>query len=109
MVRTDHDAQRCLMNLTESSGRLAHWRLRLAEFDPTLEYQSRRVHVVPYALSRLVTIGAPTQTVHDEISVFDDPFLLLRPHATTKSAPTPSRTVNGSPDDGVVLVSTRAQ
>ena len=32
-VRTDHDSLRWLMNLTESSGRLTRWRLRLAEFD----------------------------------------------------------------------------
>ena len=54
-VRTGHDALRWLMSLTETSGRLTRWRLRLAENDFTIQYRPGRVHQVPDALSRLVS------------------------------------------------------
>lgn len=54
-VRTDHDALRWLMTLSESSGRLTRWRLRLAQYDFEIQYRPGRVHQVPYALSRLIT------------------------------------------------------
>ena len=54
-VQTDHDALRWLMYLTESSGRLTRWRLRLAEYDFTIQYRLGRVHQVPEILSRLVS------------------------------------------------------
>ena len=54
-VRTDHDALRWLMSLTKSSGRLTRCRLRLAEYDFTIQYRPGRVHQVPDALSRLIS------------------------------------------------------
>ena len=54
-TRTDHDALRWLMSLAESSGRLARWRLRLSQYDFTIEYRPRRIHQVPDALSRLIS------------------------------------------------------
>ena len=55
-VRTDHDVLRWLMSLTESSGRLTRWRLRLAEYDFTIQYHPGRVPQLPDALSRLVSV-----------------------------------------------------
>ena len=49
-IRTDHDALRWLMTLTDYSGRLMRWRLRLSEFDFTIPYRPGRVQQVPEAL-----------------------------------------------------------
>ena len=54
-VRPDHAALRWVMPLTKSSGRITRWRLRLAEYDFTIQYDPWRVHQVPDALSRLVS------------------------------------------------------
>ena len=42
-IRTDHDALRWLTTLTDSSGRLMRWRLRLSESDFTITYRPGRV------------------------------------------------------------------
>ena len=77
-IRTDHDALRWLMTSTESSGRLTRWRLRLAEFDFTIEYRSGRVHQVTDALSRLVAPNRGTQSeIYDEFATFDGDASLL--------------------------------
>ena len=64
------------MSLTESSRRLTQWRLRLAEYDFTIQYRPRRVHQVPDDLSRLVSPKVtddprPTVEVDDDIPTFD--------------------------------------
>ena len=66
------------MTLTESSGRLTRWRLRLAEFDFTIEYRPGRVHQVPDALSRLVAPNRGNQSeIDDEVPTFDGDASLL--------------------------------
>ena len=75
-VRTDHDALRWLMSLTKSSGRLTRWRLRMAEYDFTIQYRPGRVHQVPDALSRLVSPRVtedprPVVEVDDDLPTFD--------------------------------------
>ena len=72
-VRTDHDCLRWLMNLTESTGRLTRWRLRLSEFDFEIQYRPGRVHQVPDALSRLIRPHAnDAPDVDDDIPHYDD-------------------------------------
>ena len=58
VVRPDHDALRLLLTLSDPSGRLMRWRLRLSEFDFEIQYRPRSVHQVPDALSRLITPGS---------------------------------------------------
>ena len=71
-VRSDHDALRWLLTLTEPSGRLMRWRLRLSEFDFEIHYRLGRVHQVPDALSRQISPSTDKKPVDDEIPTFGD-------------------------------------
>ena len=64
------------MSLTESSGRLTRWRLRLAEYNFTIQYRPGRVHQVPDALSRLIwprvaDYSRPVVEVDEDIPTFN--------------------------------------
>jgi len=76
-VRTDHNSLTWILSITPSEGRLARWRLRLAEFDFEVQYRPGVKNVVPDSLSRLETTGddktsldedIPTLLAHDETS-----------------------------------------
>ena len=72
-IRTDHVALIWLMNLTYSTGRLMRWRLRLSGFDFTTTYRPGRVHRVPVALSRSISLdGNDDKTIYDEIPTYRD-------------------------------------
>ena len=60
-VRTDHNALRWVMNFSDAQGRLARWRLRLAELDFQVEYSPGANHHAADAMSRL-----PHQPVPDD-------------------------------------------
>ena len=65
--------------LTEPSGRLIRWRLRLSEFDFKVLYRPGRVNQVRDALSRLVRPSRDTKPVEDDIPTFGehlDPVLV---------------------------------
>jgi len=81
-VRTDHEALRWLLTLTDSSGRLLRWRLRLAGVDYTVTYRPGRVHQVPDALSRLETEFDDGKVVDDDVPTFGDRDVVL---VTTRS------------------------
>ena len=69
-VHTDHRALHWLMNISEPSGRLTRWRLRLSEFDITIQYRKGKDNQQADALSRLLT-GSPTnETDDDDIPAF---------------------------------------
>ena len=70
--RSDHDALRWLLILTDPSGRLMRWRLRLSEFDFEIHYRPGRVHQVPEVLSRLISPFTDNKPVVDEIPTFGD-------------------------------------
>lgn len=69
-VRTDHSALRWILSLTESTGRLARWRLRLLQYDFDITHRAGIKHQAPDALSRLPT------TASDESPVLNDLPLL---------------------------------
>jgi RNase H-like domain found in reverse transcriptase/Integrase zinc binding domain len=52
-VRTDHHELRWAMNFAEAQGRLARWRLRLAEFTFKVEYSLWATHHAADVMSRL--------------------------------------------------------
>lgn len=58
-VFTGHHALNMLFNITESSGSLTLWRLRLAEFDFNIKYREGGDNHHDNSLSRILT-GSPT-------------------------------------------------
>jgi hypothetical protein len=57
------------MNLSDVQGRLARWRLRLAEFTFTVEYHPGAAHHAADALSRLPHQEVPKTPIEDDIPV----------------------------------------
>ena len=90
-VSTDQNALRWFRTLTEPSGRLMEWRLRLSEFDFKIVYRPGRVHPVPDALSRLISPTRDMKTVEDDISTFRDyldPVLVVTRGRSSKTRAT---------------------
>ena len=69
-VRTDHHALNWLLQSTSIEGRLARWRLRLAEYDFYIQYSPGIKHQVPDALSRVSTKGVDTSPCEEDIPCF---------------------------------------
>ncbi|CDF35613.1 unnamed protein product [Chondrus crispus] len=70
IVHTDHASLRSLMNVTDPSGRLIRWRLRLSEFDFEIKYKKGKANSQADALSRLQTAGETVDEIDDEILCF---------------------------------------
>ena len=70
IVHTDHASLRWLMNVTDPSGRLIRWRLRLSEFDFELKYKKGKANSQAEALSRLLTKEETVDEIDDEIPCF---------------------------------------
>ena len=70
IVHTDHASLRWLMNVTDPSGRLIRWRLRLSEFDFEIMYKKGKANGQADAFSRLLTEGETVDAIDDEISWF---------------------------------------
>ncbi len=69
-IRTDHHALKWALFLAKAEGRLAKWRLRLAEFDFDVVYRPGVKHSVPDALYRVETTNGEQGALADEIYCF---------------------------------------
>ena len=67
---TDHQSLKWIFNLSDASGRLARWRLRLMESDFTIKYKKGAANTVADAISRLPTYGETTFKPDFEITCF---------------------------------------
>ena len=54
---TDHIALRWIMKMTDASSLLERWRLRLFEFDFTVQYKKGAKNTIAECISRLPTFG----------------------------------------------------
>lgn len=71
IVHTDHASLRWLMNVSDPSGRLIRWRLRLSEFKFQIQYKKGICNSQADALSRLGTRGGTeVDAEEDEIPCF---------------------------------------
>ena len=68
-IRTDHDALRWILNMADATGKLARWRLRLAEYEFDVVHRAGVKHQAADALSRLPTDGEDKAPLDDEIPV----------------------------------------
>lgn len=67
IVRTDHTARKWMLHMDGAHGRLAQWRLRLAEFDYVVETRAGSAHHAADTMSRLATTGANKTPIPEEI------------------------------------------
>ena len=70
IVNSDQASLRWLMEITEPSGRLMRWRLRISEFDFSVKYKKGTANTQADALSRLPTTGGTTVEVDEEIPCY---------------------------------------
>jgi hypothetical protein len=67
LIRTDQVALKWLLSLKDSTGRLGRWRLRLAEFEFTIQYRPGIKNSLADGCSRVKTDGGDTTTCNDDI------------------------------------------
>lgn len=69
MLRTDQHARRYILNLADSTGKLAIWRLRLMELDFKLVHRAEIKHEAADALFRLPTNGSHRTMLGNDITI----------------------------------------
>lgn len=85
IVHSDHASLRWLMGISEPSGRLMRWRLRLSEFDFQVVYKKGKLNTQADALSRLTTLGSTVVAPDEDIPCFliqDSPRPCVHTHCT---------------------------
>ena len=70
IAHTDHSALRWLMTISDPSGRLQRWRLRLSEFDFVVMYKKGKENTIADALSRSTTQGEAIEKNDHEIPCY---------------------------------------
>ena len=68
-IRTDHDSLKLLLNLSDATGRLQRWRLRLQQFEYVINHCPGVQHRAADAVSRLATTGLDQTEIDDDLSV----------------------------------------
>lgn len=71
-IRTDHEALRMILNMTDANCRLSLWMLRHSVFDYEVFYRAAVKNQAADVLSRLETAGADRKPIDDYI-----PLLLI--------------------------------
>ncbi len=69
VLRTDHDALKWILGLTEAKGKLARWQLRLQELEFDIVHRPGVQHKAADAMSRLPTDGGDNEPIDDEIPI----------------------------------------
>jgi hypothetical protein len=78
-VRSDQVALRWLLSLKDPSGRLARWRIRLAEFDFEIQYRPGITNSVADGCSLVPAKGGDTTDIDDDIPCFVVPNISSTP------------------------------
>lgn len=66
-IRTDHQALRWILNMSDATGKMEIWRLRLSELELDVVHRAGVKHQAAEALSRLPFSGDDETTIEDEI------------------------------------------
>ncbi|CAN8076676.1 unnamed protein product, partial [Agarophyton chilense] len=69
-VNTDHSSLQWLLSITDQSGSLTRWRLRLSEFDFEVKYKKGLANVLADGLSRLKKLGETQGKIDEDITCF---------------------------------------
>ena len=70
ILHTDHAALHWLLSITDPSGRLIQWCLRLSEFFFEVKFKNGKTNTQADELSCLITDGETVPDYHDDIPTF---------------------------------------
>ena len=71
IVYTDHASLHWLLSITDPSGLLIRWHLRLSEFDFEVKFKKAKANIQADALSQLITDSETVSDDNDDIPAFN--------------------------------------